>query len=68
MSVINTLYLTWPQLYLIHVLGISGWLPEPLAHQIMHNRTVNLAGGLGRNIPMDRVNEFYNKEFKGKNV
>ena len=33
---------------------------------MIHNRTVNLKGGLGRNVAMDRVCEFLNAEFKGK--
>jgi len=32
---------------------------------VVHNRTVNIQGGLGHNISMDRVCEFYNAEFKG---
>jgi hypothetical protein len=32
----------------------------------MWNRTVNLAGGPGRNLECDIVNEFLNKEFKGR--
>jgi len=31
----------------------------------MWNRTINLAGGPGRSLPADLVNEFTNKEFKG---
>uniref|UniRef100_A0A8W8IKI6 Zinc finger PHD-type domain-containing protein n=1 Tax=Magallana gigas TaxID=29159 RepID=A0A8W8IKI6_MAGGI len=44
--------------------GVSGWLPERLAMDSMWNRTVNLAGGPGRNLECDIVNEFLNKEFK----
>ena len=45
--------------------GLSGWLPPRLAEEILHNRTVNLKGGKGKNIAMDRVCEFLNMEFKG---
>eukprot|EP00105_Crassostrea_gigas_P043801 XP_019927949.1 PREDICTED: uncharacterized protein LOC105340967 [Crassostrea gigas] len=44
--------------------GIEGWLPERLAFDSVWNRTVNLAGGPGRNMEADIVNEFLNKEFK----
>lgn len=47
-------------------LGIEGWLPERLAFDSVWNRTVNLAGGPGRNMEADIVNEFLNKEFKGR--
>ena len=46
-------------------LGISGWWEAPLIDEVIHNRTVNLKGGLGHNIPMDRICEFLNAEFKG---
>jgi len=45
--------------------GISGWYEPDLIHDVVHNRTVNLRGGLGHNIAMDRVCEFLNAEFKG---
>nr|XP_022309155.1 uncharacterized protein LOC111114903 [Crassostrea virginica] len=44
--------------------GVSGWLPKRLAMDSQWNRTVNLAGGPGRNLPGDLVNEFLNKVFK----
>jgi hypothetical protein len=44
---------------------MSGWLPPCLRHEILHNRTVNLKGGKGKNLAMDRVNEFLNAEVKG---
>ncbi|XP_061162619.1 uncharacterized protein LOC133171838 [Saccostrea echinata] len=44
--------------------GVAGWLPERLAMDSIWNRTVNLAGGPGRNLECDMVNEFLNKEFK----
>jgi len=45
--------------------GISGWWSSTLAEETVHNRTVNLRGGLGHNIAMDRECEFMNAEFKG---
>jgi len=38
---------------------------EPRLIEVIHNRTVNLKGGLGHNVAMDRVCEFLNAEFKG---
>lgn len=32
------------------------------------NRTLNFAGGPGRNLPGDLVNEFLNEEFKGRSL
>lgn len=46
--------------------GVSGWQEPRLINEIVHNRTVNLKGGLGHNIAMDRVVEFLNAEFKGQ--
>lgn len=48
--------------------GISGWYKPEVIHDIVHNRTVNLRGGLGHNIAMDRVCEFLNAEFKGTSL
>jgi len=45
--------------------GISGWWESSLIDEAINNRTVNLKGGLGHNIAMDRVCEFLNAEFKG---
>ena len=47
------------------VVGINGWFPTRLAKDIIHNRTVNIVGGSGRNLEMDLVNEFLNNKFKG---
>ena len=49
----------------LHVAGISGCFEPRIIHDIVHNRTANLKGGVGHNIAMDRVCEFYNAEFKG---
>lgn len=51
-------------------LGIEGWLLERLVFDSVWNWMVNLVGGLGRNMEVDIVNEFFNKEFKGlkKNI
>ena len=53
-------------LQILQYAGINGWLNPRLAKEILHNRTVNLRGGLGRNIAMERVCEFLNDDFKGK--
>jgi len=45
--------------------GISGWWEDNVIHDAVHNRTVNLKGGRGQNLAMDRVCEFLNAEFKG---
>lgn len=47
---------------------IAGWLDRRLADDVLHNRTVNVIGGLGHNVAMDRVCEFLNAEFKGLNL
>ena len=47
--------------------GVSGWLPDHLAHDAVWNRTANLVGGPGKNLALDLVNEFENREFKSKN-
>lgn len=36
-----------------------------LKNEITWNRTANLRGGPGHNIPLDLVNEFLNRDFKG---
>ena len=46
-------------------LGTNGFWNGRIAQEAIWNRTVNLHGGLGRNIPMDLANEFLNKDFKG---
>ncbi|KAK3105421.1 hypothetical protein FSP39_024916 [Pinctada imbricata] len=46
------------------IAGVSGWLPRRLAEDLTWNRTVNLAGGPGRNIEMDLAVELLNNEFK----
>lgn len=43
---------------------INGWLPEKLQYDLIHNRTVNYGGGIGRNLPMDFMNEILNRLFK----
>jgi len=45
--------------------GISGWYQPEFIQDVIHNRTVNLKGGKGHNVAMDRVCEFLNAEFKG---
>ena len=46
--------------------GQAGWLSPRLIEEILWNRTANLQGGPGRNVALDRVNEFHNNQFKGK--
>ena len=33
--------------------------------EVVHNRTVNLNSGMGRNVAMDHVKDFLNAQFKG---
>lgn len=47
------------------LLGINGWYPATVIDAVVHNRTVNVVGGLGRNVEMDLVCEWLNKDFKG---
>ncbi|CAC5389594.1 unnamed protein product [Mytilus coruscus] len=44
--------------------SVHSWLPEKLRVDIIHNRTVNYGGGIGRNLPMDFMNEILNRLFK----
>nr|XP_002736791.1 PREDICTED: uncharacterized protein LOC100378528 [Saccoglossus kowalevskii] len=44
--------------------GINGWMTQRISHELKYNRTANLTGGAGHNIPLDLVNEFLNNEFK----
>jgi len=45
--------------------GVAGcWAPHVI-HDVVHNRTVNIRGGLGHNIEMDRYCEQLNCSFKG---
>lgn len=46
-------------------LGMNGWWPKRLRHEIKWNRTANLRGGHGNNLELDLVNEFQNRNFKG---
>ncbi len=43
---------------------LNGWMPPKVQADLIWNRTVNLQGGLGRNIEMDLANEFLNCDFK----
>lgn len=47
--------------------GISGFYTPRLIHEVLHNRTANLRGGVAKNIALDRVCEFLNADFKGGN-
>ena len=44
--------------------SVNGWLSPKLRHEIVHNRTVNYGGGMGRNLPLDFMNELLNRLFK----
>lgn len=46
------------------LVSLNGWLPERLRHDLIWNRTVNYGGGIGRNLPMDLMNEILNRLFK----
>ncbi|CAC5386074.1 unnamed protein product [Mytilus coruscus] len=46
------------------LVSINGWLPDKLKHDFIYNRTVNYGGGIGRNLPMDFMNEILNRLFK----
>ena len=44
--------------------GLAGHWNTSVAEAVRHNRTVNNNDGAGRNIPVDRFNEHFNKEIK----
>lgn len=46
------------------LVSINGWLPEKLRSDLIYNRTVNYGDGLGRNLPMDFMNEILNRLYK----
>ncbi len=46
------------------LLGAAGWYSNRLAFEVTWNRTVNIHGGLGNNIPTDLMNEFLNLDYK----
>lgn len=43
---------------------INGWTVPRVRHDLIYNRTVNYAGGIGRNLPHDFMNKILNKLFK----
>ena len=45
--------------------GMAGFFEPRVMDIILNNRTVNLRGGAGNNIAMDRICEFLNAQFKG---
>ena len=51
---------------LSYYVGVAGCFSPYVSHEIVHNRTVNLNGGVGKNIALDRACEFLNAEFKGE--
>ena len=46
------------------IASLKGWVSEKLQHELTWNRTVNYGGGIGRNLPMDLMNEILNRLFK----
>lgn len=44
--------------------GMAGFYSQKIRQEMKWNRTVNIRGGEGNNIPMDLANEFLNKDFK----
>jgi hypothetical protein len=46
-------------------IGCNGIWQHQIAEEIIWNRTINVKGGHGRNVSMDRYNEFINADFKG---
>ena len=46
--------------------AINGWIEPRLGQEMVHCRTVNTRGGLGKNLALDLKNEYFNNEFKGK--
>ena len=42
----------------------EGLLSERKATQLLHNRTINVYGGLGKNVPVDYAIELLNSEVK----
>jgi hypothetical protein len=54
---------------IMHIwLGTNGHYSDRLAHDITWNRTANVSGQVGHNIPLDLLNEHLNKEFKSKEL
>ncbi|KAJ8304619.1 hypothetical protein KUTeg_018202 [Tegillarca granosa] len=44
--------------------AVNGWLCQKLQEELIWNRTVNYSGGVGRNLPLDFMNEVLNRLFK----
>ena len=48
-----------------HLLAqVNALLPSHMAHRLIWNRTCNVSGGQGKNIPLDLMVEHYNRVFK----
>jgi hypothetical protein len=45
--------------------GVNGFYPPDVIHDVVHNRTANIRGGAGHNVGLDWVNEMKVKNFKG---
>ena len=52
----------------MYVVDVQGFQPARIRQEIIWNRTANLRGGEGHNIPLDLVNEFLNRDFKGNKL
>lgn len=52
------------QLKLNLLAQVNGLLPPGMGHQLIWNRTCNLNGGAGHNIPLDLQMEHFNRVFK----
>ena len=46
----------------------AGFTSKRFAHQITHNRTVNLSGKPGHNLSTDTFMDIMNHEFRGENI
>ena len=46
------------------IASLKGWVSEKLRLDLTWNRTVNYGGGIGRNLPMDLMNEILDRLFK----
>ena len=52
----------------LHVTEAAGFTSKRFAHQVTHNRTVNLSGGAGHNLSTDTFMDIMNQEFRGENT
>lgn len=52
--------------YVQFLAGVGGFVGERLQQDLIWNRVGNLKGRKGGNVGLDLINEFQNKDFKGK--